>query len=176
MRRQFIFTLGACVVALGCAIVAMGGQVVQGLKMQPHGPDRKDKVVMPESEWRKKLSPKAFYILRQEGTEQAFTSPLLNVHVPGTFYCAGCGLELYRTSDKFDSGTGWPSFVKPIKPDAVWYRYDTSYGSRRTEVRCARCDGHLGHVFDDGPTNRGGLRYCMDGDALTFKPDEPAEK
>jgi peptide-methionine (R)-S-oxide reductase len=171
MTRQNAFAaLGfVALAALGCAAVAVQG--ASSIKPTAHGPKRKDKVVMTDAEWNKKLSPKAFEILRREGTETPFSSPLNNIHVPGVFSCGGCGLPLYKTADKFDSGTGWPSFVKPITKDAVWYKEDGSLGEIRNEVLCARCDGHLGHVFDDGPKERGGLRYCMDGDALTFKPD-----
>lgn len=161
----------ASLTALGLA--GLGGQTgASKIHATAQGPVRKDKVVLSDAQWKRRLSPKAYYILRQEGTERAGSSPLLNVHAPGVFSCAGCGLPLYRTADKFDSGTGWPSFVKPIVKDAVWYKVDGSLGEVRNEVRCARCDGHLGHVFDDGPANRGGLRYCMDGDALLFSPDK----
>ena len=163
----------ASLAALGCAALAdAGSQPTQGVKVSRESPKRKDKVVLTDAQWKKKLDPKAYYILRQEGTEAPGTSSLLNVHTPGVFTCAGCGLPLYRTADKFDSGTGWPSFVKPIAKDVVWYKGDSSAGMDRNEVRCARCDGHLGHVFDDGPKDRGGLRYCMDGDALRFTPDK----
>lgn len=164
----------ASLAAIGCA--AFGAPPVQGsipgIHKQTKSPVRSDKVVLTDAQWKKRLSPKAYYILRQEGTEAPGSSALLNIHVPGVFSCAGCGLALYKTSDKFDSGTGWPSFVKPITKDAVWYKSDGSLGMDRNEVLCARCDGHLGHVFDDGPRDRGGLRYCMDGDALVFKADK----
>ena len=168
-RTVLIAASLASLVALGLA----GGQSAAS-KIHPtaKGPARKDKVVLTDAQWKARLSPKAYYILRQEGTETPGSSTLLNVHAPGTFVCAGCGLALYRTADKFESGTGWPSFVKPAAKDAVWYKADGSLGDVRNEVRCARCDGHLGHVFDDGPRDRGGLRYCMDGDALLFKPDK----
>ena len=159
------------VAAFGFASLRGGGPI-QGVKLQKESPKRKDKVVMTDAQWKKKLDPKAYYILRQEGTEAPGSSALLNVHEAGVFSCAGCALPLYRTADKFDSGTGWPSFVRPIKKDAVWYKGDGSLGIARNEVLCARCDGHLGHVFDDGPKDRGGLRYCMDGDALVFKKDK----
>lgn len=177
-RQNALAGFGLVVLAaIGCAAATGGGgQAIPGLKMTQQGPDRKDKVVLTDAEWKKKLSPKAYEILRKEGTEVPFSSKLLDIHEPGVFCCAGCGLPLYKTSDKFDSGTGWPSFVKPIGKDAVWYKGDRTYIELRVEVRCARCDGHLGHVFDDGPRERGGLRYCMDGDALTFKADpKPAQ-
>ncbi|HXC54226.1 MAG TPA: peptide-methionine (R)-S-oxide reductase MsrB [Rhizomicrobium sp.] len=125
-------------------------------------------VTHTEAQWRKLLSPEAFVVLRQQGTEQPFTSPLLNEHRKGTFTCAGCALPLFASNTKFDSGTGWPSFWAPL-PNAVLTTSDNSWIESRTEVHCRRCGGHLGHVFDDGPKPTG-LRYCMDGVALGFKP------
>jgi peptide-methionine (R)-S-oxide reductase len=125
-------------------------------------------VTHTDAEWRKLLTPAQYYILRQGGTEAPFTSPLLNEHRNGIFACAGCDLDLFSSKTKFDSGTGWPSFWAPLKGVVATTR-DLSYGMIRTEVHCSRCGGHLGHVFDDGPKPTG-LRYCMDGDALTFKP------
>ena len=118
-------------------------------------------------EWRKILGPQRYSILREAGTERAFTSPLLNEHRRGLFTCAGCGLPLFSSATKFDSGTGWPSFWK-VLPRAVVTRTDRSLMIERTEVLCARCGGHLGHVFDDGPKPTG-LRYCMNGLALGFR-------
>ncbi|MBU6207757.1 MAG: peptide-methionine (R)-S-oxide reductase MsrB [Alphaproteobacteria bacterium] len=120
-----------------------------------------------DAEWHRILSPAAYYIMRQEGTERPFTSPLLNEHHKGNFICAGCALPLFASDTKYDSGTGWPSFWKPL-PGAVATRRDTSLLEVRTEVHCSRCGGHLGHVFDDGPPPTG-LRYCMNGLALGFK-------
>jgi len=140
-----------------------------GLPLTLHGPARKDKVVHTEAEWKKILTPKQYAILRGHGTEAAFCSPLLYKHGDGIFYCVGCGSALFSTEAKFDSGTGWPSFFQPVTKGAVWYKLDTSVGMVRTEVNCSRCDGHLGHVFDDGPADRGGRRYCMNGEALNFK-------
>jgi len=120
-----------------------------------------------DAEWRHMLAPAAYNVLRQEGTEPPFTSPLLNEHRKGIFSCAGCALPAFSSATKFDSGTGWPSFWQPL-PHAVGERSDSSLGFTRTEVHCRRCGGHLGHVFDDGPKPTG-LRYCMNGVALTFK-------
>ena len=120
------------------------------------------------ADWRKQLGPQRYYILRQAGTERAFTSPLLNEHRRGTFTCAGCALPLFGSATKFESGTGWPSFWKPLA-HAVVTREDRSLLMDRTEVLCARCGGHLGHVFPDGPKPTG-LRYCMNGLALNFRP------
>jgi peptide-methionine (R)-S-oxide reductase len=127
-----------------------------------------DRVVRSDAEWRKLLTANQYAILRKDGTEPPFTSPLLHEERRGTFACAGCGLDLFSSSTKFDSGTGWPSFWAPLD-NAVNTKGDRSFGMTRTAVTCRRCDGHLGHVFDDGPKPTG-LRYCMNGVALTFKP------
>ena len=124
-------------------------------------------VTKSDAEWKKQLSPAAYDVLRQEGTEAPFTSPLNNEHRKGVFACAGCALDLYSSDTKFDSGTGWPSFWKPLDK-AVKTMTDNSLGMRRTAVSCRRCGGHLGHMFDDGPRPTG-LRYCMNGVAMTFK-------
>jgi len=124
-------------------------------------------VAHTDAEWRKLLSPAEYNILRQQGTEAPWTSPLLKEHRKGNFLCRGCALPLFASSTKFDSGTGWPSFWQPL-PNAIDTTTDKSWIESRTEVHCRRCGGHLGHVFDDGPKPTG-LRYCMDGLALTFK-------
>lgn len=121
--------------------------------------------------WRQRLSPAAFHILREKGTERPFTSDLLDVKGDGVFVCAGCRLPLYASAAKFDSGTGWPSFYEPIAAENVGEVADRSYGMVRTEIVCRRCDGHLGHVFDDGPPPTG-LRHCVNGLALQFVPAE----
>src|SRR5579863_1019619 len=120
-----------------------------------------------DAEWRKRLTPEQFTILRQDGTEQPFSSPLLDEHRKGIFLCVADGNPLFDSHTKFDSGTGWPSFWEPL-PHAVETRTDLSGGIPRTEVHCARCGGHLGHVFDDGPPPTG-KRYCMDGVAMSFR-------
>ena len=125
-------------------------------------------VEMTDEQWRAKLSPQAYSVLRHEGTETPFTSPLNDEHRKGTFTCAGCALQLFSSQTKFDSGTGWPSFFQPL-PNAVNKRVDNSLGMSRDEVHCRRCGGHLGHVFDDGPRPTG-LRYCMNGVAMAFTP------
>jgi peptide-methionine (R)-S-oxide reductase len=130
-------------------------------------------ITKTDDEWRKVLTPEQFYVLRQHGTERAFTSPLDREKRAGTFACAGCQLPLFSSTTKFDSGTGWPSFHTPLE-NAVGTQVDRSLFMVRTEVHCRRCGGHLGHVFDDGPPPTG-LRYCMNGLAMTFAP-ESAEK
>ena len=126
-------------------------------------------VTRTEAEWRAALSPEAFRVLRQHGTERPGTSPLNAEKRAGTFTCAGCGHELFDAATKFESGTGWPSFFAPIE-DAVGTTTDRSFFMTRTEVHCARCGGHLGHVFPDGPPPTG-LRYCMNGVSLAFVPE-----
>ncbi|HET9209565.1 MAG TPA: peptide-methionine (R)-S-oxide reductase MsrB [Thermoanaerobaculia bacterium] len=128
-----------------------------------------DKIVKSDDEWKKILTPEQFDILRKHGTERAFSSPLNNVHQKGVFVCAACGLTLYSSDQKFDSGTGWPSFWAPIDPNHIGTSTDRSFFQVRTEVHCARCGGHLGHVFPDGPPPTG-LRYCMNGLAMKFEP------
>ena len=125
-------------------------------------------VTMTDAEWKAKLTPQAYAVLRHEGTETPFTSPLNSEHRKGTFTCAGCALALFSSDTKFDSGTGWPSFFRPL-PNAVSQQVDTTLGMTRDEVHCRRCGGHLGHVFDDGPKPTG-LRYCMNGVAMGFTP------
>lgn len=126
-------------------------------------------VARTEEEWRKLLAPEPFKVLRKEGTERAFTGALHDNHARGTYRCAGCGLPLFSSEQKFDSGTGWPSFWAPLDPKNVGTRDDRSFFTVRTEVHCARCGGHLGHVFDDGPRPTG-LRYCMNSASLAFEP------
>lgn len=127
-----------------------------------------EKIEKDDAEWRRILSPEEYRVLRKHGTERAGTSPLNNEKRPGTFVCAGCSLPLFSSETKFDSGTGWPSFWKPLDR-AIETSTDRSFFMTRTEVHCRRCAGHLGHVFEDGPKPTG-LRYCMNGVAMKFEP------
>jgi len=126
-------------------------------------------IAYSDEEWRQRLTPKQYAILRDHGTEYPFSSPLNEEHRRGTFVCAGCGAPLFSSAAKYDSQTGWPSFWLPIDEGAVGEMIDKSYSMIRTEIHCARCGGHLGHVFNDGPPPTG-LRYCMNGDAMLFQP------
>jgi len=140
--------------------------------MTKDAPAAADKVVKTDAEWRSALTPEQYHITRQHGTERAGTSPLNREKRQGTFACVCCGVPLFSSSDKYDSGSGWPSFDKPTSGDSVSQYEDRSHFMSRTEVRCARCEAHLGHVFPDGPSDTTGLRYCINGAALKFKPTE----
>jgi peptide-methionine (R)-S-oxide reductase len=124
-----------------------------------------------ESEWREKLSPERYQVLRQAGTERAFTGEYWDSKTKGTYRCAGCGEELFSSDTKFESGSGWPSFFQALQPERIEESRDLSHGMIRTEVKCANCGGHLGHLFEDGP-NPTGLRYCINSASLQLDPDE----
>lgn len=160
-RRQFSAAGLAAAAVLTTLSRAAGADEAQETQMT-------FEITKTDAEWKAQLSPEAYRVLRKHGTERAGTSPLDKTYAPGTYVCAGCDLPLYASETKFDSGTGWPSFFKPLD-NAVGTSVDKSWFTTRTEVHCRRCGGHLGHVFDDGPAPTG-LRYCMNGVALKFVP------
>ena len=133
-----------------------------------YNPNRKDAVAVSEDVWKNVLSPEVYQIARQKGTERPFTSAFENSKEVGTFHCAACGNALFKSTAKFESGCGWPSFFEPITKDAIIYLPDNSHGMKRTEVECGKCKAHLGHVFEDGPPPTG-LRYCINGVILTIE-------
>ena len=165
-RRAFLSLLG------GTAVLAVAAPRIGSARGTSAGPNRPPSRTWPlqlsEAEWRRRLTPEQFHILREAGTERPGSSPLLREHRRGIFACAADGHRLFASTTKFDSGTGWPSFWRPL-PGAVVTARDASLGMVRTEVLCARCGGHLGHVFPDGPMPTGD-RYCMNGAALSFVP------
>lgn len=130
-----------------------------------------EKMKLTDEEWRAKLSAEQYHVLREAGTERAFTGEYDHLFEDGSYLCAGCGAALFDSGEKYNSGCGWPAFMSPVTGEAIDEHVDMSYGMRRIEVRCSRCDGHLGHVFPDGP-GENGLRYCINSASLDFKPHE----
>jgi len=133
-----------------------------------------NKHIKPDAEWKKELTPEQYHVLREKGTERAFTGKYWDNHAPGIYKCAGCGAVLFVSGDKFDSGCGWPSFDQPASSNVVSEAADNSHFMHRTEVLCSKCGGHLGHVFNDGPRDTTGLRYCINSASLEFEPKENA--
>jgi peptide-methionine (R)-S-oxide reductase len=170
-RRYFLsssLALGVFAAASGlsasAALLLQDPKTAKGNRSKPDGIK---KVIKTDAEWKSQLTPEQYNVMRQKGTEAPYSSPLNDIHDKGIFECAACELPLFSAAQKFDSGTGWPSFWAPIKKENVREEIDNSLGMTRTEVLCARCDAHSGHVFDDGPKPTG-LRYCMNGLALKF--------
>jgi peptide-methionine (R)-S-oxide reductase len=130
------------------------------------------KITKTDAEWRAELSPEQYNVLREKGTEHPFTGVYNDCHDEGVYRCAACNAELFRSDDKFDSGSGWPSFTQPASADGIETHDDRTFFMRRTEVLCSNCGGHLGHVFEDGPREAGGLRYCINSAALDLEPKE----
>jgi peptide-methionine (R)-S-oxide reductase len=175
IRGCLLLALSVLALAVGCtpAQVSTGGEAQIVTERQPAivrvGEwNMQDKVQKTDAEWKEQLTPEQYRVLRGHGTERAFSGAYHDSHEPGTYRCAGCGLELFDADAKYDSGTGWPSYFQPIDPGHVGTQADNTLFTRRTEVHCARCGGHLGHVFEDGPKPTG-LRYCINSASLEFE-------
>jgi peptide-methionine (R)-S-oxide reductase len=157
------------------ALLAAGGGVLasQGLEAEEAQTEAMKPIQKSDEEWRRQLSPEQYHVMREQGTERPFTGEYWNHHGDGVYRCAACGVELYRSDAKFDSGTGWPSFQQAVADGNIRLVPDDSHGMHRTEIRCARCGAHLGHLFDDGP-GPGGQRHCVNSCALKFAPRSAA--
>jgi len=163
--KTSLLTIGLLLVApLG---VALAGESIRVYSLDKADYIMSEQVLHTETEWRQLLSEEQYQVMREQGTERAYTSALHNSKEHGVYRCAGCGLELFHSDDKYDSGTGWPSFYKPVSDSNVGFEVDRSFFMTRTEVHCIRCGSHLGHVFEDGPEPTG-LRFCINGVSLSF--------
>lgn len=178
-RLLFVFVILVIVSISGISLNIVIGNTNKAFKMladstRNKGKNMEEKIIRSEEEWKKILTPEQYRVLREKGTERAFTGEYWNHFEEGVYKCAGCGAELFSSDTKFDSHCGWPSYFTPIAEDRVIYKEDRSYGMIRTEVLCAKCGGHLGHVFDDGPDPTG-LRYCINSVSLIFEK-KPKQK
>ena len=168
LHRRTLLTAGVAMSALAITSKFVKAAPIDEAKVMTTTTQNIDFLKLTDADWRKRLNPAQYDVLRKHGTERAGTSPLNHEKRKGTFACAGCDLPLFSSDTKFESGTGWPSFYQPL-PNAIGTKSDRSFFITRTEVHCSRCSGHLGHVFDDGPAPTG-LRYCMNGVAMKFVP------